>query len=161
VTAPAPATFTVTPGGNPAPITYEWKESISGVNGGAYADVSDPNGSGANTATYTIGSTTLSENGNQYECVVSNGIGSPATTTPATLTVQAIGVCGSAAQTYAYSATTRTLGQLCATGALSGPSPAFPAAGKTVSWTCSGINGGANISCTAVQKPRTTAPFRW
>jgi alpha-tubulin suppressor-like RCC1 family protein len=73
------ATFTAAASGFPAP-TVLWQVSTGG---GPYTPVS-----GATSDTLTITATTLSESGNQYEAVFSNGAGT-ATTNPATLTVTA------------------------------------------------------------------------
>jgi len=80
VTQPAPATFTVTADGAPAPA-YQWMES---VNGGAYVNVSG--GSGATSASYTTPATLVSNTGTQFECVITNGLGS-VTSNAASLTV--------------------------------------------------------------------------
>jgi len=80
VTAPAAATFTVAATGVPAP-SYQWMQS---VNGGAYANIN-----GATSASYTTLSTTLTNSGTQYECVVTNGSGS-VTSNAATLTVDTV-----------------------------------------------------------------------
>jgi len=73
VTAPATATFTVTATGSPAP-TYQWN-----LNGAAI--------SGATGASYTTPTTTPSMNGQSYTVTVTNGIGSPVTSSAALLTV--------------------------------------------------------------------------
>jgi fibronectin type 3 domain-containing protein len=80
VAQPNPATFTVTADGAPAPA-YQWMESISG---GAYVNVSG--GSGATSASYTTPATLVANTGTQYECVITNGLGS-VTSSAATLTV--------------------------------------------------------------------------
>jgi|GEM_PF-1024816 len=77
VTTPAPATFSVTATGTPAP-SYQWMQS---VNGGAYTPVS-----GATGASYTIPATSVSQSGTLFECVVTNASGT-VTSNPASLTV--------------------------------------------------------------------------
>ncbi|MBF0478819.1 MAG: hypothetical protein HQL26_04995 [Candidatus Omnitrophica bacterium] len=67
VTAPATATFSVTAIGTPVP-TYQWIQSI---NGGAFTNIA-----GATNASYTTPATTIANNGTQYECVVTNSLGS-------------------------------------------------------------------------------------
>jgi parallel beta-helix repeat protein len=79
VTAGATASFTATASGNPAP-TVQWMVEAAGSTG--FSPIS-----GATSMTLNLGATTASETGDEYEAVFSNGIGSPATTTAATLTV--------------------------------------------------------------------------
>lgn len=83
-----PADQTVAPGtsvsfsagasGVPTP-TVQWQRSTNG--GASFAAIA-----GATSTTYTF-IAAASDNGNQYRAVVSNGIGSPATTSAATVTV--------------------------------------------------------------------------
>ncbi|HJQ03232.1 MAG TPA: putative Ig domain-containing protein [Jatrophihabitans sp.] len=70
--------FTAAASGVPTP-TVQWQRSTDG-------GVSFTNIAGATSTTYTF-TAALSDNGNQYRAVFSNGIGSPATTTAATLNV--------------------------------------------------------------------------
>jgi prepilin-type N-terminal cleavage/methylation domain-containing protein len=58
------------------------------------------------------------------------------------------GVCGTNAQAYA-SGVTAYSGTFCAAGTASPASPAFPAQGASVSWSCLGTLSGTNASCTA------------
>ena len=62
------ATFTVKVTGT-EPLSYQWQESNSSGNDWTNID-------GANAAEYTTGQTTMSMNGTQYRCVVSNSAGS-------------------------------------------------------------------------------------
>ena len=71
-----PVTFTAAASGNPVP-TYQWQVSTN--HGYTFTPIS-----GATGETYTIKSTTRSENGYQYECVATNSQGT-ATTNPAIL----------------------------------------------------------------------------
>ncbi|MGA2702978.1 MAG: NosD domain-containing protein, partial [Isosphaeraceae bacterium] len=73
------ASFTAAASGNPPP-TVQWMVEVSG--GSTFSPIS-----GATSDTLNLGTVTLAESGNQYEAVFSNGVGSPATTTAATLTV--------------------------------------------------------------------------
>ena len=58
------------------------------------------------------------------------------------------GSCGSAnAKTYTYSATGYAPDTQCGSGSSS--STSFPATGSSASWTCTGLNGGTNVSCSA------------
>ncbi|MFC5676808.1 beta strand repeat-containing protein [Aeromicrobium endophyticum] len=72
------ATFTVAAAGYPAP-TVQWQRSTDG--GSGYADID-----GATSTTYSL-TTTATDNGNRYRAVATNGVGQPATSTAATLTV--------------------------------------------------------------------------
>lgn len=72
VSAGEPVTFIISASGNPTP-TYQWQRN--GVNI-----------AGANAISYTIPTTSLSDNGAKFRVVVSNSAGS-ATSTEATLTV--------------------------------------------------------------------------
>jgi hypothetical protein len=69
------ATFSVTATGSPSP-TYQWQKNGSNI-------------PGAIAATYTTPATVSADNGATFRCVASNGVGSPATSTSATLTVSA------------------------------------------------------------------------
>lgn len=71
------ASFTVAATGSG--LTYQWQLSTGG---GPFNNVA-----GATNPTYTIASTTLAMNGDQYRCVVSGTCPSPVTSTAATLTV--------------------------------------------------------------------------
>jgi FG-GAP repeat/Bacterial cadherin-like domain len=73
VTEPAGATFSVVASGT-SPLAYQWRRNGAPI-------------SGANGASYTRASTTLADNGSQYDVVVSNGGGSVASAA-ATLTVR-------------------------------------------------------------------------
>ncbi len=75
------ATFTVTANGEPAP-TYQWQ--VSKDNGNSWEDIS-----GATGGSYTTEAATMSMNGWQYRCVVTNSAGT-AESSAATLTVQKI-----------------------------------------------------------------------
>lgn len=71
VTAGSPASFTVVATGT-APLRYQWMKGAANV--------------GTDSATYTIASATASDAGS-YTVTVSNGFGSPVTSSAATLTV--------------------------------------------------------------------------
>ena len=74
------ASFTAAASGNP--------DADGAVDGGSLAGGSTFSPiSGATSDTLDLGAATLAESGNQYEAVFSNGVGSPVTTTAATLTV--------------------------------------------------------------------------
>ena len=81
VTAPAAASFTGGGTGLPVP-TYQWQRSNDG--GTTWADIT-----GATSATYSLPSTSASDNGARFRLIASNGIGTAATSTAATLTVNA------------------------------------------------------------------------
>ncbi|MCK9578751.1 hypothetical protein M0R01_04675 [bacterium] len=62
------------------------------------------------------------------------------------------GECGTAnGKTYAYNATGYAPDTQCAIGSSS--NTAFPNPGSSVSWTCSGTNGGTTASCSASRNP--------
>jgi hypothetical protein len=82
VTAPATATFSVAASGT-APFTYTWQSAPSGS--AAFAAIAGA----ANSSSYTTPATSSGQSGTQYRVVVSNGIGSPVTSSIATLTVNA------------------------------------------------------------------------
>jgi glucose/arabinose dehydrogenase len=68
-----PATFSVAASGS-APLSYQWQRDQANI-------------PGATSASYTITSTTASDNGAKFRCIVTNGIGSGAISNEATLTV--------------------------------------------------------------------------
>ena len=74
--------FTAAASGTPTP-TVQWQKSTN--SGLSWVDIN-----GATSTTYSFTST-LADNGVQYHAVFSNGIGSPATTSVATLSVQSAG----------------------------------------------------------------------
>ncbi len=80
------ATFTVTGvTGNPTP-TYQWQRQPAA--GGGFTSLSNVSPySGVTTATLSINPATLAMNGDQFQCVVTNGVSS-VTSTAKTLTVQ-------------------------------------------------------------------------
>ncbi|HML01054.1 MAG TPA: G1 family glutamic endopeptidase [Acidimicrobiales bacterium] len=78
VTAGSTASFSATASGNPTP-TVQWQLSTNG--GSSFSAI---NGATSDTYSFTAQSP---ENGSEYEAVFTNGVGSPATTTAATLTV--------------------------------------------------------------------------
>ncbi len=78
VVAGGTATFTAAAGGNPAP-TVQWQVRTNG--GSTFSDIS-----GATSTTYAF-TTVAGDTGKQFRAVFTNGIGSPATSTAATLTV--------------------------------------------------------------------------
>jgi hypothetical protein len=73
-----PVTFTAAASGVPTP-TVQWQVSTAG--GGTFSDIG-----GATSTSYTFNAA-AGDNGNQYRAVFSNGVGSPATSAAATLTV--------------------------------------------------------------------------
>jgi len=87
VTAPASATFTVAADSQPAIYTYTWQRMNAGQSewltlsdGGVY--------SGTQTATLSIDETSTAVTGDQFRCVVSNGVIPDAVSDAATLTVE-------------------------------------------------------------------------
>ena len=85
VTAGGTANFTAVASGSPTP-SVQWEVNTGSgytalTDGGVY--------SGSSTGTLTITGATVAMSGYQYEAVFTNGVGTAATTTAATLTVQA------------------------------------------------------------------------
>jgi hypothetical protein len=72
VTEGQPATFQVGAGGN-APLSYQWQRNTVNI-------------PGANSASYTVASASLADNGAKFRCVVTNAYGA-ATSNEVTLTV--------------------------------------------------------------------------
>ena len=84
VLAGGTVSFMAAASGNPTP-SVQWEVNT----GSGYTSLSDEGVySGSSSDTLTITGATAAMNGYQYEAVFSNGIGLPATTTAATLTVQ-------------------------------------------------------------------------
>jgi hypothetical protein len=77
VTAPSPAIFTVVADANPNP-SYQWQSSPDGV---TWVNVA-----GANENSYTTAATSGSNNGTQFQCIVTNPAGT-VTSNPAILNV--------------------------------------------------------------------------
>jgi len=82
VTAPATATFAVTATGT-TPLTYTWQSAPSGS--ASFTAI----GGAANSSSYTTPATSSGQSGAQFRVVVSNGVSPAATSSPATLTVNA------------------------------------------------------------------------
>ncbi|MFG6277919.1 hypothetical protein [Microbacterium sp. 5K110] len=99
--AGAVAVFTASASGTPAP-TVQWQ-----INGGAWADIA-----GATSASYTIPSVAVADDGKQYRAIFTNASGSVATQA-ATLTVTASGGGGGSAPVV----TTQPQSQTVASGA--------------------------------------------
>ena len=59
------------------------------------------------------------------------------------------GACGTANKTYSYGSSSYGSDTFCSIGTASPTSPAFPSAGNSASWTCSGVNGGTTTNCSA------------
>ena len=78
VTAGQTATFTAAASGNPTP-TVQWQ--VSTDSGSTFSDIT-----GATSTTLTLSNTTTAQNGNEYQAVFTNSVGT-ATTSAATLTV--------------------------------------------------------------------------
>ena len=84
VTEGETATFKATASGKPAP-TVKWEVSTN--HGATFAE--DTTDAGRTTDTLSVEHTTAGESGDEYRAVFSNGVGSPATSSAATLTVKA------------------------------------------------------------------------
>ena len=87
ILASGTASFTAAASGNPTP-TVQWQ--VNTGTGSSYGNLTDVGVyTGSNTGTLTITGTTLAMSGYQYKAVFTNAVGTPATTTAATLTVLA------------------------------------------------------------------------
>ena len=142
VTAPQTATFTVVASGT-APLSYQWQKQPSG---GSFANIS-----GALSASYTTPATTAADNNAQFRCVVSNGIAPDATSSAATLTVNA-----APSNLKGYWALNETSGTAAADG--SGNANTGTVSGAT--WNTSGKMGGAltfDGTNDSVQVPNSTS----
>ena len=129
VTVGQTATFTAAASGNPTP-TVQWQVSTDG--GSTFSDIT-----GATSTTLTLSNTTTAQNGDEYQAVFTNSVGT-ATTTAATLTVTTAQVAPSV--TTQPTSQTVTAGQTATfTAAASGnPTP-------TVQWQVS-TDGGSTFS---------------
>ena len=126
VTAGQTATFTAAASGNPTP-TVQWQVSIDG--GSTFSNIS-----GATSTTLTLSNTAAAQNGDEYQAVFSNSVGT-ATTSAATLTVD-----------FAPTVTTQPASQTVTAG----QTATFTAAASgnptpTVQWQVS-TNGGPTFS---------------
>lgn len=83
VTAGQTATFTVVAAGT-APLSYQWQSAPSGSS--TYSNV----GAASSTPSLPVMNTTVSQSGSKYRVVVSNSVNPPATSNPATLTVNPV-----------------------------------------------------------------------
>ena len=128
VAAGATATFTAAATGNPAP-TVQWQVSTAG---GAFTNVA-----GATSTTLSITGTTTAMNGNKYQAVFTNSVGS-ATTAAATLTVNAANTAPTI--TISPANVTVTAGATATFTAAASGSPT-----PTVQWQVS-TNGGTNFT---------------
>jgi Immunoglobulin I-set domain len=81
VTAGATASFSAAASGGPAP-TIQWEVSVDG--GATWTAIA-----GATNGTLAVSATTVAQSGSEYRALFSNGVGTPARTTAATLTVDA------------------------------------------------------------------------
>ena len=79
--------FTVSPAGVPAPAC-QWQRKPNGS--GTWSNLSDGGGyAGTQTATLSINPVALAMNGDQFQCMASNGVPSDVTSNAATMTVEA------------------------------------------------------------------------
>jgi len=65
--------------------------------------------------------------------------------------IPVVGSCGTRNTTYSSSTTTWPASSTYCNSGDAWPWPAFPNQGETVYWTCYGLNGGANASCSATR----------
>ncbi len=83
VTAPAPATFSVTASGT-GPLSYQWQRAEAAT---PATFVNVASGTGGTTASYTTAATSRSDSGALFRCFVTNGCPGSATSLPTALTV--------------------------------------------------------------------------
>ncbi len=121
------ASFSVVASGTPSTFTYQWYRNAGGVSG--FSPMSDVSGTylGSNTANLTVFSAQQIWSGDQFQVVVSNGIGSPVTSATATLTVVVAPTITSAASTL-FALNTANSYSIVATGS---PAPTFSVASGT------------------------------
>ena len=175
------AVFTVVASGSPAPTSYQWQRQAYGT--GYYVYLSDGGGySGSATASLVVTGTTVAMSGDSFQCIIYNGVGAPAQTVPATLTVTQVPAftsvnnasfnagqttsftavaTGSPAPTYGYTGTLPPFANLnTSTGVLT----ASPAAGDvasspyTFTLTATNIAGAATQSFTLTVLPPLSVP---
>ncbi|HUR58608.1 MAG TPA: putative Ig domain-containing protein, partial [Opitutaceae bacterium] len=172
VTAGNTANFSVTATGNP-PVTYQWQRSVDSgntwnplVNGAISGGVV----SGATTNALAISNVTAALNGNQFRVIVSNGIGSDATSNVSSLVVNQVPVITNVNTNFAVGVNTAISATITATGS---PTPTFnaPTGNFPSSWatfnTTTGVISGAppnatgspfSFSVTATNSAGTSAP---
>ncbi|HEY5044408.1 MAG TPA: PKD domain-containing protein [Solirubrobacteraceae bacterium] len=134
------AVFTAAASGAPTP-TVQWQLSTNG--GSTWID--DTTDAGNTTGTLTVAGAVVGENGYEYRAIFTNGVGLPATSAPATLTVHAAPV-----------VTANPVGQTI----LAGEDAVFTAAASgapapTVQWQVS-KNGGSTFSNDTTDAGNTT-----
>ena len=132
---------------NPTPVN-----GSCGAAATTYAyNASGYSGAACSTGTGSLPAFPAAGSSSTWTCAGSNGGSSSGTCTATRNPTPVNGSCGTGATTYAYNATAYT-GSACATG--SGSFPAFPSAGSSSTWTCSGLNGGSSSgTCTATRNP--------
>lgn len=97
VTAGLNATFSVGATATPSP-TYQWQRQPAA--GGGFTNLAEGGTyTGTTSSTLTVNTVSAPMNGDQFQVIVSNGVGSPVTSSAATLSVAAAPVITSAAAT--------------------------------------------------------------
>ncbi|KND47947.1 MAG: putative cell-wall-anchored protein SasA [Parcubacteria bacterium C7867-006] len=124
-------------------VVDEWVPSSGLVNSGTSRSTSH---SWTTTGTKTIKALTQDSNGANSAWAGPYNVS--ITTAPSSIN----GACGPNATTFSsastdYSGTSNT--DFCSAGTASPPSPTFPSAGGSSSWSCLGSGGGTNASCSA------------
>jgi len=138
VMAGSNVSFSVTASGAPAP-GYQWQRQAAGTsgfvnlaNGGSYA--------GVTTGTLTVSAATVAMRGDLFQCIVSNGVGSPGTSASVSLTVNAAPVFTSAPGTTFNNSVFGSF-TVSASGA---PAPTFSVTGGVLpSWSTLNATTGA------------------
>jgi sugar lactone lactonase YvrE len=148
------ANFSVIATGTPSTFTYQWYRNAGGVSG--FFAMSDISGTytGSTSATLTVFNAQLGMNGDQFYVVVSNGVGTPVTSTPATLTVAVAPQITSLNSTI-FAINSSNLFTVQATGS---PTPTFSYTGTFPPWASLNASTGA---LTGTPTNDTGSPFNF
>ena len=149
------ATFSVVAAGTPSTFTYQWYRNAGGVSG--FSLMTDISGTylGSTTSSLTVFNATQGMTGDQFQVVVSNGVGSPATSAAATLTVAVAPQITSLASTI-FALNTANSFTVQATGS---PAPTFSVtAGTFPPWASLNSTSGA---ITGTPTNDTGSPFNF
>lgn len=151
------ASFAVVASGTPSTFTYQWYRNAGGVSG--FSLMTDVGGTylGTTSSTLTIYNASQGMNGDQFQVVVSNGIGSAVTSSIATLTIAVAPQITSANSTI-FAVNTANSFHVQATGS---PAPTFSivAGSLPTTWTMSLNSNTGEISGVPIND--TGTPFNF
>eukprot|EP01012_Entosiphon_sulcatum_P051831 TRINITY_DN7118_c0_g1_i1.p1 TRINITY_DN7118_c0_g1~~TRINITY_DN7118_c0_g1_i1.p1 ORF type:complete len:2111 (+),score=215.11 TRINITY_DN7118_c0_g1_i1:17-6349(+) len=151
------ASFGVVASGTPSTFTYQWYRNAGGVSG--FSLMTDVGGTylGTTSSTLTIYNASQGMNGDQFQVVVSNGIGSAVTSSIATLTIAVAPQITSANSTI-FAVNTANSFHVQATGS---PAPTFSivAGSLPTTWTMSLNSNTGEISGVPIND--TGTPFNF